>query len=523
MRRNLPVSGRAIELDERANLLSTTDLDGIITYANPEFIAISGFTREELLGQPHHLIRHPDMPPEAFADLWRTIRAGRSWMGLVKNRCKNGDHYWVNAYVTPILRDGQPVEYQSVRTRATPQQIAAAERFYASLRGGKGRLRQTCATTRLMLGNLLLLVLFGIALGLLTGWPWQGLAWWLALVCAQTLLLAASLRPLRRLSQQALKRVLGNPLGRYLYSGRHDQFGDIGFALAYQESELGAVLGRVADSVHQLGTVTGHLEQAVDGSQRTTRLQQQETEQVVAAIAQMVGSIQAVSLSTQDSVGAVGLADEQAATGLRRVGETHDLMAALATDVEQAVEVIDRLQEHSNAINRALDMIEDIAGQTGLLALNAAIEAARAGSEGRGFAVVAGEVRGLAQRTQDSTREIQAIIEALQSEARSAVAVMRHSRTQAQSSLAQVQLASSTLQEVKAQARRIHEMSLQIATAMETQEQVSNGVRGNLEEIRQACADNVEAAAHTRECSASVFGLAERLQQLVDQFWSRRY
>lgn len=106
MRQNLPVTGRNLELPKDANILSTTSPQSHITYVNPDFIKISGFTEEELLGQPHNIVRHPDMPPAAFEHMWSTLKSGRSWMGLVKNRCKNGDHYWVSAYVTPIAKEG---------------------------------------------------------------------------------------------------------------------------------------------------------------------------------------------------------------------------------------------------------------------------------------------------------------------------------------------------------------------------------------------------------------------------------
>ena len=128
MKLNLPVSGRAVNVGSSANILSTTDLKGAVSYVNQDFIDISGYSAAELLGKNHNIVRHPDMPPAAFAHLWQTLKAGKSWMGLVKNRCKNGDHYWVSAYATPVQRNGQVVEYQSVRTQASAAQIAAAER-----------------------------------------------------------------------------------------------------------------------------------------------------------------------------------------------------------------------------------------------------------------------------------------------------------------------------------------------------------------------------------------------------------
>ena len=137
MRTNLPVTGKAIELDETDILVSATDTGGVIRMANRDFIRISGFTEAELLGQAHNLVRHPDMPPQVFADLWRTLKAGRPWVGIIKNRAKNGDHYWVRGNVAPVHEDGQLTGYMSVRRRATAAEIARAEAAYAALRAGR--------------------------------------------------------------------------------------------------------------------------------------------------------------------------------------------------------------------------------------------------------------------------------------------------------------------------------------------------------------------------------------------------
>jgi aerotaxis receptor len=139
MRRNLPVTQREYKLPPAATLLSTTDRQGRITYANGAFIEASGFSREELMGQPHNIVRHPDMPPAAFADLWRTIGSGRPWSALVKNRRKDGDHYWVRANAVAMRRAGEIVGYLSVRTSPGEAEVAAAERLYAEMRAGRAR------------------------------------------------------------------------------------------------------------------------------------------------------------------------------------------------------------------------------------------------------------------------------------------------------------------------------------------------------------------------------------------------
>jgi aerotaxis receptor len=137
MRVNQPVTKVERHLKEGAFIVSTTDLRGVITYVNDEFIRVSGFTQEELIGQPQNLVRHPDMPPAAFEDLWRTVKAGRPWQGMVKNRCKSGDFYWVDASVTSIVEKDQVVGYVSIRSKPTPDQIEEAERLYAQARAGQ--------------------------------------------------------------------------------------------------------------------------------------------------------------------------------------------------------------------------------------------------------------------------------------------------------------------------------------------------------------------------------------------------
>lgn len=141
MRTNLPVTGREVELADGEVIVSHTDTKGKIVSINRSFVRISGFTEVELIGQPHNIVRHPDMPEAAFADFWSTLKAGRPWVGMVKNRCKNGDHYWVEAHATPLFEGDTVTGYMSVRKKPTRAQVAEAERAYALLRSGGSGLR----------------------------------------------------------------------------------------------------------------------------------------------------------------------------------------------------------------------------------------------------------------------------------------------------------------------------------------------------------------------------------------------
>src|SRR3954470_14735759 len=137
MRINGPVTNHEVEVPADKPLVSRTDLGGRIVFVNKAFVDVSGFTVEELMGAPHNIVRHPHMPQAAFADLWQTIKQGQPWEGVVKNRTKSGDFYWVSANVTPVVENGKVIEYISIRSRPTRQQIAAAEAAYAAMRSGK--------------------------------------------------------------------------------------------------------------------------------------------------------------------------------------------------------------------------------------------------------------------------------------------------------------------------------------------------------------------------------------------------
>ena len=134
MKTNLPVTNKELVVAEHSLIVSKSDLKGQITYVNRDFLQISGFTEKELIGESHNIVRHPDMPPEAFADFWRDLKNGRPWVGMVKNRCKNGDHYWVEAHAAPIWEGGQVIGYMSVRRKPTRAQVEAAEQAYRALR-----------------------------------------------------------------------------------------------------------------------------------------------------------------------------------------------------------------------------------------------------------------------------------------------------------------------------------------------------------------------------------------------------
>ncbi|GAO36803.1 hypothetical protein SCT_2218 [Sulfuricella sp. T08] len=171
MKINLPVTQTEKPYIKGEYLVSKTDLKGIITYANDAFVAMSGYSREELVGKSHNLVRHPDMPPQAFEDLWKTVKSGRPWRGVVKNRCKNGDHYWVDAFAVPVRRNDETIGYMSVRSEPSRQAVAVAEALYRTLNQTKaplpkgGRFKWLHTIKARLTGVVVLLSLIMLAVG----------------------------------------------------------------------------------------------------------------------------------------------------------------------------------------------------------------------------------------------------------------------------------------------------------------------------------------------------------------------
>ncbi len=524
MKKNYPVTGTEVEYPSGSNILSTTDPKGIITYVNGDFIAISGFEKAELMGKSHNVVRHPDMPPEAFRDLWSTVKQGRSWMGLVKNRCNNGDHYWVDAYVTPILENGQIAEYQSVRRKPDRKLVERAERTYASIREGriprKARRRAPGIKHKLLAGFAVAL-LPALALPLIIpSNPAATATGALLSLGLGAIAIQMALHPLHRALQEA-RGVIDNLLMQYLYTGRNDEAGQVLLAMKMLKSEAGGLVGRIADSARTMLEAAQGLRQKSAQSKERVADQLKETGQVAAAMEQMTSAIQEVAANTSKAAAAARQTREKAGRGKQVVDSTITNIDNIATTVESAARVLEGLQRETGSIGKILDVIRDIAEQTNLLALNAAIEAARAGEQGRGFAVVADEVRSLANRTQQSTQEIQSMIERLQEGALNAVQEMEKGRDQAHEGVEQVNRAGELLDEINSMVTSISDMNTTIASAVEEQSAVASEINNNVTRISEEAEVVFENISQNAEQARQIRDQADRLSQLANQFYNR--
>ncbi len=421
MRQNTPVSGHEFPFPAGETLVSTTDLQGRILYCNPAFIAVSGFAREELLGQPHNLIRHPDMPEEAFRDLWATIESGMPWSAPVKNRRKNGDHYWVQANVTPLLRDGQPVGYMSVRTEAARDQIEAAERLYTRMRAEAqaghtlhrlraGELYRSDWLGRLQSGlrpgdnSWLLMATLGLALlGFAAGRALPG-GWGHLLAAA---MIGAGVAGAMLL----LRRRLLVPMGGLL--ARANQLAACDLTMALADSRSGTV-GQLDRALNQLcvntRSVVRDARSEIDRFALTTQEIAAGNGDLSSRTESQAGNLEQTAATMEQITGTVRQTSQAAGEALALAQTAVERTRQSSQTVHQVAAMMREIQGSSQRIGEITQVIDSIAFQTNILALNAAVESARAGEHGRGFAVVAGEVRALAQRSAQAAREIKQLI-----------------------------------------------------------------------------------------------------------------
>ena len=503
MKKNLPVHNEEVLFDEE--LISTTDLKGIITSFNNAFQNVSGFESEELLHKNHNVIRHPDMPSAAFADMWSNLKSGKHWMGMVKNRTKKGAYYWVDAYVTPIFENDTLIGYESVRAKPDTKTIQRAQQVYDALKAGKkpklgnwfqrltlkGRVTFTALSALIITAAISFfgMALFPPAIALMAGFL-AGALCFFALTPFIFMRLDTALAE--------AKSQIDNPLMAMIYTGNDDEIGQLSLHSKILNAKLRTVLCMMSDTSQKVESEASQTFDAQSEITKSMLSQADQTDQVATAMTEMSASIYEVAQSASNAATKASEVDELAKNTSALSLTAKDGLNAMDNAFDEIVEMINQLDISTKAITPVIGVISNVAEQTNLLALNAAIEAARAGDHGRGFAVVAGEVRSLASRTQESTNEIANLIEKLNSAMTSTISSTDRLKLTASESSQSVEQSIDSVTAITGKIQELNDLATMIATAVEEQSAVSENMNENIIKINS----DAEAVANSSAASS---------------------
>ncbi|MGN6411976.1 MAG: methyl-accepting chemotaxis protein [Nitrobacter sp.] len=545
MRKNFPVTDAEYPVSDETLIVSRTDLKGRLTYVNEDFIDAAEFTSEELMGKAHNIVRHPDMPPEAFENLWDTLKAEKPWVGAIKNRRKNGGFYWVLATASPIRTNGQVSGYTSIRTRLAADQRALAEKVYAAIREKRrhpyridaGIIRKRSffdrfgLFTRTMRARMTTLITLQAAFLLtcsalgatVAGGTWGAVLGFLGI---------AGLAAAGIIGRQTL-RAFEEPmhhLNETMVNLVHDKF-DNRIEIK-RDDEIGTALR----NLQTVQTLIRFSREEVNSTQRRADIQRKAdmmkiADSFEAAIGEIVQAVatsateleaSATTLASnadhaRDFAARVANGSNEASSNVNSVASATEEMTASVCEISQRVQesarmagnavdqvhsATERVSALSSAASRIGDIVEiinNIAGQTNLLALNATIEAARAGEAGRGFSVVASEVKALAEQTGKATGEIGQQIGDIQSATQEFVAAINEIRN----SIEKLSGISSTIASaIEEQGATTQEVSRNVQHAAQGAQEVSSNV-GNLQ----------RGAAETGTASSLVLTAAQTLSR----------
>lgn len=513
MRNNQPITQREFVFDAQATLMSTTDVNSYVTYANDAFIEVSGFSPEEINGQPHNMVRHPDMPTEAFADMWDTLKQGEPWTALVKNRRKNGDHYWVRANTIPVIRDGKVQGYMSVRTKPSSEDVRQTEALYRNFNEGRVKgLRfykgLIIRTGWRRLGSVLkiLPLRWRIRSCLLILLPFPVISVWLiGMTLIETGYFTVGMAVFLSLASLWLEQQISRPI-EHIYS----QAMSVATGSSHKVEQLDRIdeIGMTLRAIGQLGLmfrwlvddVSGQANNVLSASDAIARSNDElssRTEQAATNVQQ--------TAATMNELMATVKSNAETAREVNNLSENASHTALKGGEVmEEMVGMMANIAESSKRIASITSVIDSIAFQTNILALNAAVEAARAGEQGKGFAVVSGEVRNLAQRSATAASEIKMLVE--------------NSTGCVQSGSNQADSAGQTMQEIVSNVKNVTALIAQISAATAEQATALNEVGSAVEDLDKITHQNAARVVEGKEASLRMSHQANRLVKAISIF-----
>ncbi|MBV2236056.1 MAG: methyl-accepting chemotaxis protein [Sterolibacterium sp.] len=535
MKRNSPVTSVETPFDIDESIYSRTDLKGQIEEVNDSFVRMSGFSRDELIGKAHNIVRHPDVPPAAFADLWADLQQGRPWRSVVKNWRKDGGYYWVVANASPVRNaEGKTIGYQSVRFAPSRAEIQAAEAAFQRINAGDkslsmrhGKVIEHKPLRQLLHKEGFALSMIGLlaiapSLASLAG---QGQTW----LAAFSVLAVPGGLAWFQLRNQNLRNTLMNWMRELLQTGdlrrnlpdnlsKNPQIAELGDCIHDFVCAMRATVKGVEDIAQQVAQVARDAQISVDGVYTASRVQSEATSASAAAVEEVTASISQIASQSADGQQSAEEAGNQAREGVTVSQHAMHSIHTLAGFIRTTARQVNTLGLRTDEINQIVGLIREIAEQTNLLALNAAIEAARAGEQGRGFAVVADEVRKLAERTAQATAEISRMITGIHAEVSEAVGTMKEGETQIDACVNVVTQVGNTLEKISTGMHSAIAKSADIVATTTAQKDVMQTMTQHVERVNAMTHSNVANAAQTKALTDQLQAIGARMLESARQY-----
>jgi aerotaxis receptor len=519
-----PTTGVERLLDPKVPIVTKTDLKGRITYANPAFVEISGFTLDELMGQPHNVVRHPDMPRDAFKDLWDTTKRNEPWKGLVKNRCKDGGYYWVDAYVTPLTQNGEKIGYMSVRSKPSDSQKAEAEALYKAVNAGTASFPFTKPSKgRPFVVDLAVVSFLPVMIALLSlidipAVMYASTAFSFVVAALGMMWLKGRIEKTNNAMLLAMRALAEGNFKHEIPESKTREFNKVHTAFKSMQVNLRAIIADVISNSSEVKNNAEALSQLAVNLMTRSRQQSDGINGVAAALEELSVSVSEISEATGKSSAHAKNAMDVVDTGAESMDKSTQATQKVSEVVQDAKMNIEDLNRAVVKISNVTRTITEIAEKTNLLALNAAIEAARAGESGRGFAVVADEVRKLAEMTRQSTTEISATVQEVQSGTNKGLETMGRAVDEVNIGTTLILEAADSLQAIKVASRGVAQSAKDISAMLEQQSQASLEVANSMERMSALTESNVAAINDLDNAAKQLASTSGDLRTLVKHF-----
>lgn len=518
MKVNLPVTQTEHQIPAGEKLISITDLSGNITYCNEALTRISGYTKDELLGRDHHVLRHPDMPQGVFALLWQSLKSGSPFMGLIKNRCKNGDYFWTDAFISPVTISGRVAAYEAVRVRPRPEDVKRAAALYKKINSGAAiRYHSVLPGPAVWVegGSLLLAAglyflpvspLFAVGAAALGG-------------CAALFLKYREDKADIKNLNSLVHKVYAHPAGVLCYTDHNRPSDPLKLTILSHQAFIRTIFARVDESARQVYALADDTTTLSLNTQTDIDRQQEQTGRIASAVSEMSDTLSQILQDVKKSAELAEAADKMAGTGRDAARQSDKALQNIAELSLQIKEVVEILASKAEAVQKGIQEIRKIASQTDLLALNASIEAARSGEAGRGFAVVAGEVRALSLKTDSYTEEIDQLVRNLIDTSRKALEFTEHGASTAAEGVGKIRHSISLLDEIAANIGEISSRSVAMKNSIEAESGAAGAINDQIAEIKKLGDRCAEHAAGSHDSVARLKDIALNLNKMILRFY----